>query len=478
MRGRRRGSRASPWVWVRLRSSLWPLPVLAILLAIGLGIGLPALDQVLEEPGGDHPLTFVFGGGPSAARDVLAAIAGSLISVTGLTFSFTVVALQLSSSQHSPRLLQTFVTDRVVQATLAVLVGTFVYALTVLRTVRTEEAAGSAFVPRVSVTAAFALTVISVVALVLFLGHLARSLRVETMLRDVSVEAQSTFARELPDDDGPGSDYALPGGHPAIVLASGSGFVIDVDGVRIADAAEGAGATVLLAHRIGDSVVAGTPLAHVWPSHPGTEVDLDAVERSLGESVHLGFERTPDRDIAYSLRKTVDIAVRALSPGTNDPTTAVDALSHISALLGGLLTRPPRPTTFQDEDDVLRLLLPQWELTALVRLGLEEPVHFAEGQPAVLRRLATLLRELAWRAPHSVLAQELTSHMDQVVRLAESSTAVDAEELARWRRQLADALSGRWPPEARTDRSDVAGANPFQGGTAPPPRCPTPPSST
>ncbi|HYH34338.1 MAG TPA: DUF2254 family protein, partial [Nocardioides sp.] len=104
--GVRRGVR---WAWQWLGNALWPLPVLAILLAIGLGIGLPALDEILQQPGGEHPLTLVFGGGPSAARDVLAAIAGSLISVTGLTFSFTVVALQLSSSQHSPRLLQTFV---------------------------------------------------------------------------------------------------------------------------------------------------------------------------------------------------------------------------------------------------------------------------------------------------------------------------------------------------------------------------------
>ena len=251
----------------RISSSLWPVPALAIVIAVGLGITLPALDEVLGGPGDDHPLTLAFGGGPSAARDVLAAIAGSLISVTGLTFSFTVVALQLSSSQHSPRLLQTFVTDRVVQTTLGVLVGTFVYALTVLRTVRTQGADDTAFVPRLSVTVAFVLTVISVMALVLFLGHLARSLRVETMLRDVSDEARRTFARELPEA---GSEPAstgtpLPPGPARLVMAGGSGFVTDVDGARIVEAAEEAGATVLLAARVGDSVVAGTPIAHVWP---------------------------------------------------------------------------------------------------------------------------------------------------------------------------------------------------------------------
>ncbi|MGY1683218.1 DUF2254 domain-containing protein [Geodermatophilus sp. SYSU D01176] len=434
-------------MWARLHSSLWPLPVLAIVVAIGLAVGLPALDQVLQQPGGRHPLTLVFGGGPSAARDVLAAIAGSLISVTGLTFSFTVVALQLASSQHSPRFLQTFVTDRVVQATLALLVGTFVYALTVLRTVRTEESTGPAFVPRLSVTVGFVLALASVVGLVLFLGHLARSLRVETMLRDVSEEARDTYARELPGrEDDAAAGGGPPSGPATPVPATESGFVTDVNGHRIAAAAAAADVVVLLEARIGDSVVAGTPLAHVWPCGSGAAPDLAEVERAVQDHVHLGFEPTPDHDIAYSLRKVVDIAVRALSPGTNDPTTAVHALSHVSALLGELVTRPLEPTPCRDGDGVLRFVLPQWDARSLLRLGLEEPITFAEGQPAVLRRLARLLRELAWRAAGGGLDQELRGELERVVRRAEDSTDIAPEEIASWRSQLADAFAGRWFP--------------------------------
>ncbi len=441
---RRAGSRT----WAGLRSSLWPFPVLAIGLAVALGVALPELDEILEQPGGQDPLTLAFGGGPSAARGVLAAIAGSLISVTGLTFSFTVVALQLSRSQHSPRLLQTFVTHPVVQATLALLIGTFVYALTVLRTVRTEESAGPAFVPRLSVTASFVLALVSVVGLVLFLGHLARSLRVETMLRDVSDEARETYARELPgkggDSDAVG--FALPAGDALPVCAHRSGFLRDVAGSRIAAAAAAAGVVVLLEPRIGDSVVAGTPIAHVWPSKPGTAVDLESVEHWLYEYVTVRFERRADRDVAYSLRKVVDIAVRALSPGTNDPTTAVHALSHVSALLGELATHSHQPIAFRDGDGAVRLVLPQWDMQALLQLGLEEPLQFAEGQPAVLRRLAGLLRELAWRAPGNALGPGLCKYLECVARLAEDSTDVNRAEIARWRREFTDARAGRWAP--------------------------------
>ncbi len=439
--------RAGSRTWTRLRTSLWPLPVLAVVLAVGLGVGFPVVDEVLQQPGGEHPLTLVFGGGPSAARDVLAAIAGSLISVTGLTFSFTVVALQLASSQHSPRFLQTFVTDRVVQTTLALLVGTFVYALTVLRTVRTEESGGPAFVPRLSVTVGFALALASVVGLVLFLGHLSRSLRVETMLRDVSEEARETFARELPrQEDRSSLGTPLPSGPATPVCAAHSGFVTDVDGEAIAAAAAAAGATVVLEPRIGDSVVTGTPLAHLRPPSADPGGVVEALERSLHEGVSLGHERRPEKDVAYSLRKVVDIAVRALSPGTNDPTTAVHALSHVSALLGELATHRLQPIRFRDGDGVVRLVVPQWDLAALVQLGLEEPLAFAGGQPAVLRRLAGLLRELAWRAPRGALDGDLLGYLGRVVRLAAESTEVDAAETARWRWDVTEALSGRWAP--------------------------------
>jgi uncharacterized membrane protein len=422
--------------------------------AVGLGTGLPAVDGILQAGGGEEPLRFVFGGGPSAARDLLAAIAGSLISVTGLTFSFTVVALQLASSQHSPRFLQTFVTDRVVQATLAQLVGTFTYALTVLRTVRSEDSTAdeTAFVPRLSVTVGFVLAVFSVIALVLFLGHLARSLRVETMLRDVSTEARDAYERLLPADQEPGRVRPVdhPQGVPRVVVAESSGFVVDVDADPIVRAAHEADVTIRLVPRIGDSLVTGTPVAHVWPPAMAVgvpAVDLGGVDRSLQRHVRLEFERAPSRDVGYSLRKVVDIAVRALSPGTNDPTTAVHAMSHVSALLGELLERPPAPLQFRDDDGVLRLVVLQWDAAALIQLGLEEPLAFASGQPAVLRRIAKLLQELAWRTARGPAVAILRAHLTRAIDLAADSTSVSRGEIDTWQRRFDDALTGKWDAE-------------------------------
>ncbi len=430
-----------------VRGSLWPIPCFGILLAIVLGIALPHVDEVLER-GGSSAFTFVFGGGPAAARDLLAAISGSLISVTGLTFSLTVVSLQLGSSQYSPRLLQTFVTDRTVQFTLAQLVMTFVYALTVLRTVRTESATSgeSAFVPRLSITVAYLLTLGSVLALVLFLAHLAQILRVETVLRDVHQEAESTYRRELAD---PGDaaqdvvgDHRLPPGAPLVLTASSSGFLVGIDETALVEAAGACDAVVLLDVRIGDSVVAGTPVAHAWP-RAGGELDREGLGRALEGGLQLNFERTPVRDVGYTLRKVVDVMSRALSPGVNDPTTAVHALSHVSAMLGDLLSRPLPPRVLEDEEGRLRVAVPSWTGRALLQLGLEESLVYAEGQPTVLRRLAELLREVGWRARREHDA-DLRLWFGRLRDVTRESSRIPAAEVEDWRRRFDDALAGRW----------------------------------
>ena len=447
----RRGSRAARGQVVAvLRGALWPIPCLGVVLAIGLGVLLPAVDGRLES--GEHPLTFVFGGGAAAARDLLAAIAGSLISVTGLTFSLTVIALQLASSQYSPRLLQTFVTDRVVQATLAQLVLTFVYALTVLRTVRTESATDddSAFVPRLSVTVAYLLTVGSVLALVLFLGHLAQALRVETMLRDVHDEGTRAIAQELDGAGGeepPEPPWALPAGPAVPLVARSSGFLVGVDEQAAAAAARGAGVVVRLGVRTGDTVVVGTPMGHAWATGSPGGVDTQELEKSLDDAVRLDFERSASRDVAYGLRKVIDIAVRALSPGTNDPTTAVHALSHASALLGELAVRPAADRAVRDADGAVRVVLPAWQLPELLQLAMEEPLRFAEGQPAVLRRLAGLLREFAWRARGRDVDELVRRYADEVAGTAVRTSGVLEQEGRAWREQVAQALAGQWPAD-------------------------------
>lgn len=208
------------------RTNLWPIPTLAVLAALTLGLLLPELDRRTSIGKSD----LIFGGGADAARTVLDAVASSMITVTSLTFSLTVVTLQLASSQFSPRLLRTFTRDLVVQGTLGLFLGTFTYALTVLRAVRTDTGGESPFVPGISVTVAFLLALFSVLALVFFLAHLTRTIRVESMLRSVHEDASQLAARPIDDDriDPADAHEMVPEG-AVLLKASSSGFLIDVD---------------------------------------------------------------------------------------------------------------------------------------------------------------------------------------------------------------------------------------------------------
>jgi len=167
-----------------LQTRLWPVPTVGVLIAVALGVLMPSVDTRVDDSLPPRLSAYLFGGGADAARTVLSAIGGSLITVTSLTFSLTVVTLQLASSQFSPRLLRTFSRDPFVHRTLALFLGTFAYSLVVLRTVRSTASGRPEFVPKISITVAVVLTLVSVFALVLFLDHLATQIRVETMLDD------------------------------------------------------------------------------------------------------------------------------------------------------------------------------------------------------------------------------------------------------------------------------------------------------
>lgn len=325
-----------------MRTQLWPLPAFAVVLAVGLGTALPALDAAVGEQLPGSIAVLLFGGGPEAARSILSAIAGSLITVTSLTFSLTVVTLQLASSQFSPRLLRTFTRDRFVHVTLALFLSTFAFALTVLRSVRTGGGQGESFVPGISVTVAFALAIASVMGLVLFLAHLTREIRVETMMRKVNVETQDTIDKVFPVKRPPRLPEPSPGIGSIAIIRAHSGFLTAVDKKSLEQSARGADAVVRIDKEPGSSLVEGVPFATAWPLGPAKAFDPAAAEKlrdEINSAVETGFERTNLQDVGFGFRQLADVAARALSPGINDPTTAVHVIGHLSVLLCRLTGR-------------------------------------------------------------------------------------------------------------------------------------------
>ena len=411
-----------------MRTQLWPLPVAGVVLAVVAGVLLPLLDAYVDEGLPPWLGALLFGGDGGAARTLLSAISSSLITVTSLTFSLTIVTLQLASSQFSPRLLRTFSSDRFIQATLAIFLSTFTFALTVLRAVRSGDDGATAFVPRLSVTLAFVLAIVSVLGLVLFLAHLARQIRVETMLRDVHDDASATvqsMTSPLDEDTRPEPVIPTPPTNANVVKAPSSGFVTSFDESGLVAAATAANACLLIESYPGSSIVEGVPIGAAWSlSDSLSDDDWNRLQGALRDSIGVGFERTSAQDISYGLRQLTDVVNKALSPGINDPTTAIHALSHISAILCQIAGRTLRSVVLRDADDKVRVVLRRAGFAEVLDVAITQPRLYGSPDPQVMARLFRLLEELAWHV------KDYSPIRDQLRRLRTTMAQSDFQDAA------------------------------------------------
>lgn len=376
----------------RLRAALWFWP------SVSACAGLLVALALLPVRAGPHSglARWAWPTGATAATSLASTVATAVITAAGLTFSLTVVALQLASQQFSPRLLRSFARDRTVQTAMAVLVTTFVVALTTLRGLD-----DSGPLPVLALLLTEVLGLASAVVLLVFVGHIMTRLRVDSMMAEVhadTVRALSTAYVERgagsdpPPDDLPGPDGGL------LVQAWSSGFVRTVDPDALLAGAARLGVGLLLGVRPGDMVVRGAPVASAFPLSGAATVPEEALADAVREGVALGAERTEEQDVAFGLRQLVDIAVKAMSPAVNDPTTAAEAMSYCSDLLVRLLDRRLGPQLHQDAADGPWVVTPDRDLRYYLDLACAQLRRFGRAEPTVLSALLRLLRDVAANA--------------------------------------------------------------------------------
>lgn len=366
-----------------LAHRFWAIPLLFAVVASLLALGVTAVDDSLDT---SLRLPFLFAGGPEGARALLAAIITSMISFTGLVFSITIVVLQLTSSQFSPRVLRSFLEDRFNQVALGVFVATFVYGLVVLRGVR-GTAQVDPFVPQIGVTIAFALVLASVLVFLAYIHHIAQSIRAATILASIAEDTRALLDDRFPPDAK--DEPVLPprGGPCRTITSERPGVVQVVDETALAAAAAGQGVTIELVRAVGEFVATGAPLALVHGEGPFDD-------RHLHAAVHVGRERSMDQDVGFGLRQLVDIAERALSPGTNDPTTAVQALDHLHDIVRRIATRVLPPRQRAADDGRLVLSVPQPRFADYLALAFDEIAHWGKDSPRIQRRVQIALRDI------------------------------------------------------------------------------------
>lgn len=357
-----------------VRSSLWVVPATGAVLAVAAGLGTVALDQATRARLG-------FTGGADGARAVLATIATAMITLTGLVFSILIVALQLASAQFSPRVMRTFLRDRSSKIALAAFVATFSFALTVLRATRADE------VPGISVSIAIVLVFTSIGIFIHYINHTAQAIRAASIIEAVASETRASIDRLYPRESPPPPPRPdLGAAAVTIVNKRGPGVLTGFDADQIVAAAATAGAIVVLRVGVGDFVPAGAPL-----------LDLHGCDAGACDVAgHLSFarERTMRQDAAFGVRQLVDLAAKALSPGINDPTTAVQAIDQLHDILRRLAARPIAPGRVADANADVRLLYPAMAWEGFVSLAVDEIRLYGAGSLQVLRRLRGMLDDL------------------------------------------------------------------------------------
>ena len=419
-----------------LRASLWFWPACTSLAAVVLTLLL------LRVRPGDHVgwAHWIWPTGVDAASSLLQTVATSVMTAATVTFSLTVVALQLASQQFSPRLLREFARDARTQLVLAVLLGTFLVSITGLHGMHPDRP-----VPVLVVGLVYVLAIASGVVLLFFIGHIARSLRVDTMMLNAHQGCLAVLRETYPESEtGEVQDFPDPGGGTC-VPAGRSGIVQAVHAKPLVQMLQRHGLTMRLEVQPGDHVTIGTPVAWVFSDDAGPQDSetLGAVRQSLAEVLEIGYERTPEQDAALGLRQLTDIAVKAISPSINDPITAAHALGYCADLLVDISHRRLGPEGERDSDGVLRLVTQGRDYRYFMDLVCGPVRRFGHSEPIVLTAVQRLLRDCAANAVNDMQRGEIRRQSSLVLEnTAHGLAEADEQEIRDMARRVEEALAG------------------------------------
>ena len=415
-----------------LHSSFWFVPTLMLVLAIALSFLTIRLDQtsqtdVIGQIGWAYSL------GPNGSRAILSAIAGSMISVATTAFSITIVALQLASSQFGPRLLRNFMQDTGNQIVLGTFISTFVYSLMVLRTI--NGVSKNEFVPHISVTCGIGLAIASIGVLIYFIHHSATSIQVDHVISKVGCELDEAIDRLFPQQIGRGaSKYraepltsVIPADfdrEAAAIQAMSSNYVQAVNTDQLMQIATAGNLLIQLQRHPGDFTIKGSPLARIYPAESGGK----KLVKQINDAFVLGSQRTDQQDVEFSINQLVEIAVRALSPGINDPFTAVRCIDQLSAALCHLAQKEIPSAYRYDDADNLRIIAEPVTFVGVADAAFNQIRQYGQTSVAVTMRL---LEAIAVIAPFTYTKADraaLLRHANMIERGSQESIP---EELDR-----------------------------------------------
>lgn len=414
-------------LWLTLDSSLWFVPTLMVLAALLAAYGLVHLDAAIGTAWtARYPL--LFGAGAAGARGMLSAIASSMITVAGLIFSLTLATLAQVASQYTSRLLRNFMRDRTNQVVMGFFVSIFVYCLVVLRTIRGGDE--GSFVPSLAVAFGLLLALVSIGMLIFFIHHIAASIQAANIVAGVAAETEKLLDKVFPERLGAAATptertelAAGPALHWQPLPALATGYVQGIDYDELLTFAHRAGVVVRMEHAIGSFVVAGGALASVASSEGRPLPATDHLSKRLADCCRIGNQRTLDQDVGFGLRQLVDIALKALSPGINDTTTAVMCVDRLGSLLRVLAGRH-LASSVRAEAGQVRVLTTDPDFASYLGTAFDQIRANAKAALAIYLRLFAALGTVAARCPTGASRAALRQQADLTLAAAEANLTV------------------------------------------------------
>ena len=380
----------------RLRASFWVVPAIMMAAAILLAQGLLAIDahwRVGQLPG--------FGWlklrDADSARALLTAVAGSTITVAGTVFSITTVALTLASNQFGPRLVRNFIRDRGTQVSLGIFLSTFVYALLVMRGI---DAHGPGHRHTLSVSFALLLALACIAYLIYFIHNVAQSIQIDNITFKINREFRQALDNIYPTEDCRDPHQSRQdlrevnlGDDVLHVRINEEGYVQLIDHQKLIHWARDHQCCIRLEIHPGTFLYHWGCVATVFD--PPRDLDSQAIAQAIRSAITLGPQPTAEQDVIFSIRQLAQIAVRALSPGVNDPFTAYTCIDRLTDGIGIILQRPPLPNSFHDDDNILRLITCELDFADVLAAALDEIREYGRESGVVMRHLLGAMEALA-----------------------------------------------------------------------------------
>lgn len=392
-----------------LGETFWLLPAAMVLAGILLALGMLEVDRRSLIPAALIEGPWLYNGGATGARTLLGAVASSTIGVAATVFSITIAALSLAAGQMGPRLLRNFTKDRGNQITLGIFLATFSYALMVLRSVRTK--AEGEFIPHSALTIGILLAFVCVGTLVYFVGHMAGRINVDTVIELVSDDVASAIQRLTSKDEPPSAPDEQSWNGAETVVDDRRGYLQHLDDEGLADWAAKHGVRLRMLSRPGDYRFPGTPIAEAFPRHEGTDA-------AIRDATALGPARVSSQDLEFAIRQLVEVAVRALSPGINDPHTAISVIDRLGAALCDVSAVHLRNgVTLRDGRVVL--VVPSVDYDGLTDCMFHMIRQNAAGSTAVLTRIIEVLTAVLSCEADTRRREALHRHVDLVLHDAQ-----------------------------------------------------------